>query len=259
MNFQDFIYYLNRLRDNPKRLLKVFSSPNARGILFYLPFEPSVVKFVSTLTNSNRQEILNLQRELTNNSFLFDIKESFLKVRGIPLISCQKWHELIFLLIRSLKPKIVVETGVFDGLSSAFILYAFYLNNFGSLYSIDLPARGKIFNSTDEMSLTRLPRGKSPGWLVPSYLKKRWRLTLGLSENQLSPLLKRLKKIDIFIHDSLHTYAHMSWEYSTSWEILRKRGLLCSDDIFTTRAFAYFSQKKKKSFIQKGGFGVILK
>ena len=39
------------------------------------------------------------------------------------------------------------------------------------------------------------------------------------------------EKIDIFFHDSLHTYDHMMFEYLTSWDYLKEGGVLFSDDI----------------------------
>ena len=46
--------------------------------------------------------------------------------------------ETIYLLVRSLKPETVVETGVCYGASSAYILQALKDNGRGVLYSIDL-------------------------------------------------------------------------------------------------------------------------
>jgi hypothetical protein len=41
--------------------------------------------------------------------------------------------------VRSLKPRVIVETGVASGLSSAHILRALAANGTGTLHSIDLP------------------------------------------------------------------------------------------------------------------------
>src|SRR5690348_7177267 len=48
-------------------------------------------------------------------------------------------QEYLFHLVRLLRPRTVVETGVFRGISSAFILSALSRNYLGKLYSIDLP------------------------------------------------------------------------------------------------------------------------
>jgi predicted O-methyltransferase YrrM len=46
--------------------------------------------------------------------------------------------KIFYILMRKIKPKIVVETGVSFGITSSFILQAMEENGFGTLYSIDL-------------------------------------------------------------------------------------------------------------------------
>jgi hypothetical protein len=36
------------------------------------------------------------------------------------------------------------------------------------------------------------------------------------SKELLEPLLQKLGGIDFFIHDSMHTYEHMMWEFRTT-------------------------------------------
>jgi predicted O-methyltransferase YrrM len=132
----------------------------------------------------------------------------------------------LYVLVRALKPEIFVETGVSAGESSTFILQAMQDNNFGKLYSIDLP------RATVEKGLTTIiPEDKSSGWLIPESLKARWELHLGKSEEILPTLFSKLKQIDVFFHDSLHTYDHMMFEYQSCWDYLKEGGILFSDDI----------------------------
>lgn len=44
-------------------------------------------------------------------------------------------------------------------------------------------------------------------------------------------LLAEIGKVDIFLHDSEHTYDNMMFEYATAWDYLPKGGLLLSHDI----------------------------
>lgn len=224
-----------------------------------MPFEPSPFKFLSQLTHIKEKEIEEYQKELKKSGIVGSLKRNYFKVRKKHFISIQKWHELIYFIIRKTKPKIIVETGVLDGISSTFILLALNKNQSGILYSIDLPARKEFWGSTNEMLTPALPRGKDPGWIVPLNLKNKWKLLLGSSKKHLPPLLTKLVKIDIFIHDSMHTDEYMMWEYQTSWTALNKGGLLCSDDIHTGKSFWQFSQQVKKQIFHKSGFGVIVK
>jgi predicted O-methyltransferase YrrM len=151
-------------------------------------------------------------------------------------------HRLLYHAVRLQRPAIVVETGVFDGLSSAFILKALRDNGHGRLCSIDLAARVATRASTDRMPHATLPTGADPGWIVPEDLRDRWTLRLGASQDVLEPWLAELGTIDVFFHDSLHTHDHMRWEYEHAWRALAPSGLLLSDDVFWCTAFWRFAR-----------------
>ena len=124
----------------------------------------------------------------------------------------------VYALCRLMKPSLVVETGVGQGITSFYILQALHENGTGHLYSIDLPALHRKAMS-------------SIGCLVPERLKSRWTLRLGLSQHILPRLLKEIGAVDIFVHDSSHTYWCQLLEYSLAWPSLRPEGILLSDDI----------------------------
>lgn len=138
---------------------------------------------------------------------------------------------LLYVITRLIKPEIVIETGVASGLSSFIFLLAFSKNNKGHLYSIDLLQEDKDY----------LPFEKTIGWLVPDSLKDSWTLQLGDSKKILPKLINDLKKCDLFLHDSNHSYGHMTWEFETIWPFLKK--VLLADDINTNNAFDNFAKK----------------
>jgi hypothetical protein len=113
----------------------------------------------------------------------------------------------------------VVEPGVCYGKTSAYILQALQENRRGALYSIDLG------NAPDE---------PPNDYFIPRPLLDRWHLIVGDSKQHLPPLLAQLGRIDLFHHDSLHTYEHMMWEYDTALSHLDAGGVLSSDDVRTT-------------------------
>lgn len=131
---------------------------------------------------------------------------------------------LCYLACRQLRPRVVVETGVAYGVTSAYILQALEDNGYGELYSIDLPPLGKDAESY-------------VGYVIPQYLKIRWKLRAGSARNILPQVLRETGDIDVFVHDSLHTYRHMKWEFQSALQALRPGGLLISDDIEVNRAF----------------------
>ena len=123
-----------------------------------------------------------------------------------------------YVLIRLLQPDVVVETGVGAGVSSWTILHAMDQNSKGRLVSIDLP--------TPNTEL--LP---SVGYLVPTELRDRWELREGPSQRLLPEVLEELREIDIFQHDSRHSYSNQLREYRTAWPFIKTNGLLVSDDV----------------------------
>ena len=123
-----------------------------------------------------------------------------------------------YTLVRMLKPKVVVETGVGAGASSWTILHAMEQNGEGKLVSIDLPTPN-----------TQLLQGV--GYLVPQHLHHRWEMRIGSSRQLLRQVLTELGQIDIFQHDSRHSYRNQLKEYLTAWPFIRKGGILVSDDV----------------------------
>ena len=57
-------------------------------------------------------------------------------------------------------------------------------------------------------------------------------------------MLARVEPIDLFVHDSLHTYSHMKWEFEAALSALRSGGLVISDDIDGNRAFEQMVQRR---------------
>ncbi len=140
-------------------------------------------------------------------------------------------RKFLYYIIRMLKPKNIVETGVAYGTSSAFILKALEDNGTGVLFSID-----SIFRPWQSKEMI--------GTIIPENLKTRWNLVLGKSSNELQNLFDSLDGVDIFIHDSLHTYKNMTYEFNNALENINKNGIIISDDILGNDAFYDFTKLK---------------
>jgi predicted O-methyltransferase YrrM len=168
----------------------------------------------------------------------------------------------IWCLVRQLKPRCVVETGVAHGLTSRFILEALQMNGAGRLWSIDLPPfepalRGQV------------------GVAVGDRFSDRWTYIAGSSRRKLPRLLAELGEVDLFVHDSLHSERNVSFELASVWPVLRPGGAIVVDDIDINGAFWSFTQGMSdlhamvceaeplhpdlRRFNNKGLFGIILK
>jgi predicted O-methyltransferase YrrM len=137
---------------------------------------------------------------------------------------------LCYLTVRLLEPEVVVETGVAHGVSSAFILAALVKNGRGVLHSVDAPplrSRAESFQ----------------GVVVDEESKERWRLHRGLSKRVLPGLLKELRTVDLFLHDSLHTRRNMRREFALVWPHLRDGGVILADDVERNAAFGELEER----------------
>ena len=131
-----------------------------------------------------------------------------------------------------------------------YILKALEHNNSGKLYSID-----SIFRPWQSENMI--------GSIIPENLKKNWNLVIGSSDKVLQNLFDSVGEVDIFIHDSLHTYKNMMFEFECALNNI-KNGIILSDDILDNDAFYDFTIKNvvKNNIIQvenKVGFGIIEK
>lgn len=156
---------------------------------------------------------------------------------------------VLYIICRVLRPKAVMETGCGNGFSSASILQALEDNGTGELYSIDLHYREGV----------TVPRDKELGWVIPENLKHRWYLVLGESFRVLPSLLKKLQTVDLFLHDSRHTYRTMMKEFTIVWPYLRKGGLLVSHDVTVNDAFLDFCDKVQHTPVIIGNIGLTVK
>ncbi len=243
---------LKILRSNPSLIKSFFSGSFDNVYCSYWYSKLPVAKKYSQET------------DFSADDFFDKIKEVNSEILNSPYSRIESYFIPLYLLIRKLKPAIVIETGVHRGVSSFFILQAFEENNHGMLYSIDLPF-ASYETDTGVVTKSGLSAQKT-GVCVPKELRKRWNLILGDSKIELPKILEKCKTVDFFIHDSQHTYEHMMWEFDTAWPHIRNGGILISDDTHWNNSFNDFVNKKGCKSIQlqrdrerQGTFGIILK
>lgn len=135
--------------------------------------------------------------------------------------------------VRHLRPRSVVETGVARGVTSRVILEALAGNGAGRLWSIDLPPLKEPWFSQSRSA-------------VPQALRQDWHYVCGSARRVLPRLLRKLRTIDLFVHDSLHTYDHMAFEFRLARAHLSSIGMIVSDDIDTNRAFTEMVKSDQK-------------
>lgn len=210
---------------------KIFTSifrKNLRPSLGYL-------SSMSSVTSMNPMEVLEAIFKVDSND-LIQIRDEFEYLTEI-LKGRQTEYKLAFpanfalgstssLLIYSLirigKPKIIVETGVANGVSTFLILNAIKKNGLGHLISFDVSKKAGILLS--EMDRT--------GW---EFVQLRRHYKAEFSEK-----ISKLPLIDFFLHDSDHSYRWQKFEYATVFQRLSEKSIFVSDDIDSSYAFVDF-------------------
>lgn len=150
----------------------------------------------------------------------------------------------LYAIVRLTRPLHVVEAGVSSGVSSAHFLLALQRNQHGTLHSIDFPTfqRGPVLGARE--SGVSIPPGRSSGWAVPDRLKGRWDLRIGRSQDLLPNLVEELGRVDVFLHDDLHTPAHLAFELATVASALRPGSIVLADNtVWTGQSFPRFARR----------------
>jgi predicted O-methyltransferase YrrM len=137
--------------------------------------------------------------------------------------------ELLYDLVRSLRPDRVLETGVALGWSSLAILLALESLGHGELVSIDMPYPG-------------MKNDAFVGIAVPSHLESRWTLIRRPDRDVLRSTVRRLGPIDLAHYDSDKSRPGREFAYPILWKALRPNGVLVSDDIADNSVFDEFAR-----------------
>jgi hypothetical protein len=135
-------------------------------------------------------------------------------------------------LARHLRPERVVETGVARGLTTRVLLEALVRNGSGRLWSIDLPP------------LLETGLAEETAAAVPERLRDRWTLIRGSSRRMLPRLVSELGRIDLFVHDSMHTARNLRFELERVWPTLTPGGAVLIDDVEKNVATGEFLQAR---------------
>jgi predicted O-methyltransferase YrrM len=168
----------------------------------------------------------------------------------------------LYWLVRQLNPKMIVQTGVSNGLSSAFMVLALAKNGAGGrLRAIDLPAvfdpRNPGWTVKGNVYGVVIPEGKGSGWLVPDAYRDRFEVWTGDAKDLMPKLVDEVDSIDLIYHDSDHTYDHMMFEFREAKRKLNAGGLVVADDVsWNASVWDFADEWAVPSFNFKGTVGI---
>ncbi len=129
------------------------------------------------------------------------------------------------------KPEVVMETGVAHGVSSRVVLEALNRNDRGHLWSIDIANPLNLGVHGQE------------GVAVTEECRPRWTYVEGESRRRMPGLVAEVGKVELFIHDSLHTFKNTLFEMEQAASVMPSGGVMLIDDIRSHDGFLTFARR----------------
>ncbi len=156
-----------------------------------------------------------------------------------------------YAFVRALKPKVVVETGVDNGLGSCLLTTALMMNKKEGFEG--------YYYGTD--------KNPQAGWLLTSDLKRFGHVLYG---DSIESLRKLNEIVDIFINDSDHSAGYEENEYITISPKLSSNAIILGDNAHVTdkllrfslntgRNFLFFQEKPLNHWYPGAGIGIAFK
>ena len=206
-------FYYELTQKNSKDLISLVS------FIFNVPTELLTQYHEEIVKNDNL--IKEIENTLKKDPQLADIKVGFGR------------REAWYLIIRVLKPKVVIETGVHQGVGTCVITSALKKNTEegypGEYIGIDIDkSAGKLFHEP----LTNY------GKIIYS--------------DSIEALYKFRGEIDVFINDSDHRSDYEAEEYMVIKDKLSSSGIILGDNSHTNSVLREFSIQSKRSFVLLG-------
>ncbi len=225
-----FSYYNEKLR-----FIDVWSRGNSEDSNFYYDLTDNnlnyLAHFISNITQVDHQRVISYFHELESNVELRNHIQKEFELSNYDKKVEIKYGRRVgwYAIIRIVKPKFVIETGVDHGVGACVIAQALLMNaeeGFSGRYlGTDIfPGAGQLFTGK-YATIGKIAYGDSI-------------LTL-----------ERLKeKIDVFINDSDHSSSYEISEYKTIRNKLSADSVILGDNSHSTSALADFSLESGRRF-----------
>lgn len=142
----------------------------------------------------------------------------------------------LYWLVRSIRPRRILQCGAVNGRSSAFMMLALAKNGpDGRLGIIDKPPifdpEAHEWTAEGNVHSAVVPTGKTAGWMVPDQYRDRLEVWNGEPKDLLAKVVDDLDGIDLFYYASDRTYRHMMSMFEEARRKLRKDGLVVAVDV----------------------------
>jgi predicted O-methyltransferase YrrM len=185
--------------------------------------------FVSAVSGADIAQVRAWAQELEDDRQLFDHLTRRLSSsprRGISA-NAPHWGRRLgwYVLVRAVQPEHVIETGTQHGLGSCVIAAALLRNGHGRLTTIDIDPEA--------------------GYLIG----EPWASVIDRRTGDSIDLLAGLKDVDMFLHDSLHTYDYETGELAAVAPNLRGDAMVLSDNARESAALSDWAQRTGRHYL----------
>ncbi len=185
--------------------------------------------FISAVAGTEVGQVRAWMRELEEDKNLFDQLTSRLSTNPRRKICAKEphWARRLgwYSLVRAIQPAHVVETGTHLGLGSCVIAAALLRNGHGRLTTIDIDPEA--------------------GYLITDP----WASVIDRRTGNSIEMLKELRDVDIFLHDSLHTYDYETSELLAVEPNLRTDAIVLSDHAHESSALSDWAERNGRHYL----------
>ncbi len=241
-----------RLRDAPRRnLAYVLWDPELESHTYDVANLDELADFLAAELGVDRDRALAHLREPEADPVFNEDWRRRMRFRFDVKHRAQLANRLIWWgLVRSLRPKLIVECGIFNGVGSLVLLRALARNR-------EEGASGELLSIDSDPTM---------GWAVPPELETDWTTVEGFTSDVLEEAIDG-RRVDILIHDTPHTYENQMLEFSAA--LRHPAGLMvlidssggqtpALEELCSTHGgrYRYFRERPKDHFYPGNGSGV---
>lgn len=241
-----------RVRDNPGRnLAYVLWDPELESHTYDVANLGELAEFLAAELGVEQERALDYLHEpdadpIFNEEWARRMRFRFDVKHRVQLANRLIWWGLV----RTVRPRLVVECGIFNGVGSLVLLRALERNRAegtpGELLSID--------------------SDPTMGWAVPSRLEEHWTTVEGFTSDVLEEAIEG-RDVGILIHDTPHTYENQILEFSVALRHSAEQMVLIDSSGGQTPAleelcereggrYRYFRERPKDHFYPGNGSGI---
>ena len=185
--------------------------------------------FISAVTGAEIGQVRAWMRELEDDSDLANHLTRRLSSNPRRRICATEPHWARrsgwYAIVRAAQPDLVVETGTHLGLGSCVIAAALLRNGHGRLTTIDIDPEA--------------------GYLIG----EPWASVIDRRTGNSTELLGSLKDIDVFLHDSLHTYDYETRELTAVEPNLHADAIVLSDNAHESSALSDWAERSGRHYL----------